>query len=663
MILVIGPEDTAEYAAALALRDSIVKVWPSVVDDPHHDVRIVAGAKCHGQRVRDIDILLLASFEPGLTFSPFLSFSPSSGQTVLPRTVTVKSLCLVVEVKDHSPDAVRFTGTRVDVKYHDNWHSASEQNENQLWAVKGYLQYHGRRPPHITPLLWLRNVPNTQLPPRPHPILGTPVTWELILNVIAQMAPPRYRDGQWTLSATEPGQDDPPEVADLFTQVVTPTRLDRLRTERLTQRAVDLAPLMATLGTRLLILRGQGGTGKTMRLLQLASELADDQGARVLLLTYNKALVADIRRLLTIMGIRDDVTGGTIHIRTVHSFFHGVLRGLGRLLDQTDRPFLEHYEELKDEAFAWLKAGAITSADIEQLATSDFETFRWDYVFVDEGQDWPSNERDLLTMLYSFSRLVVADGIDQLVRSNQAANWQKTMRPDQYQVITLKQSLRMKAGLARFVTAVARNLGLLRSGWVPNEEIPGGRVIILEGSYFANRSLHDRLITENAEDGNAPIDMLFCVPPQLVTHHQDGSTQSVPATIFAGWGLKTWDGASEHVRDSYPTDINQFRIVQYESCRGLEGWTVVNFALDRFYENKLAMAVTPEGSPAANVPGSLVGDTSAAQLLAARWLMIPLTRAMDTLVIQIESRTSPLYAALAAATTEYADYVQWISLR
>lgn len=660
MILVLGPEGTREHDAALALKELIVRSWPAMRDDPTHDVRIVAGAKCHGQRVRDVDILVLASFGPGLEFTPFLPFTLGGGRLLQPKAVTVESLCLVIEVKDHPPDAVRFVGTAVEVRYQQRWHNASEQNDAQMYSVKAYLEQHGIRPPRITPLLWLRNVPGTGLPPRPHPAFGSPVTWDMILNIIAQMTPPDWDGERWVLTA---GSDRAalPRAADLFTRVLNATHLDRLRVERITQREVDLAPLRQVVGEKLLMLRGRGGTGKTMRLLQMAADLLQRQGARILILTYNKALVADIRRLLAILGIPDDITGGTIHIQTVHSFLYSVLRGLG-ILGEGGTQFLERYEQFKDEALEMLRSGAIVPADIEDLLGGDAEAFRWDYVFVDEGQDWPTNERDLLFALYPPEQVVVADGVDQLVRSHTPTDWRAGRTRQHWQVVSLSASLRMKAGLARFVSAVARHLGLLHTEWEPNLALPGGRIIVVDGAYFEDRHLHDALVRRNSEDRNAPVDMLFCVPPSLVLRASGSPPHSVAADVFTEWGYRVWDGASADVRDSYPTEVDQLRIVQYESCRGLEGWIGVNLGIDTFYTMKLAAAEAAV-SAGAGAPGAFTDDRSAAMRFAARWLLIPLTRAIDTLVIQLDDESSPVKTALEAAARECGDYVDWRSTR
>jgi hypothetical protein len=43
--------------------------------------------------------------------------------------------------------------------------------------------------------------------------------------------------------------------------------------------------------------------------------------------------------------------------------------------------------------------------------------------------------------------------------------------------------------------------------------------------------------------------------------------------------------------------------------------------------------------------------------------MMPLTRAIDTLVVQISEPYSPVRAALEAATSECRDYVEWLTLK
>ena len=95
--------------------------------------------------------------------------------------------------------------------------------------------------------------------------------------------------------------------------------------------------------------------------------------------------------------------------------------------------------------------------------------------------------------------------------------------------------------------------------------------------------------------------------------------------------------------------------MQYDSCRGLEGWTVFNFALDDLYDYKLA-TYRPATGPE---PGTLADDPLTAHRHAVGWVMIQLTRAMATLVIQVSQRDSEVKGALREVTSQCADFVEW----
>lgn len=188
------------------------------------------------------------------------------------------------------------------------------------------------------------------------------------------------------------------------------------------------------------------------------------------------------------------------------------------------------------------------------------------------------------------------------------------------------------------------------SEWSANEHVPGGRVVIVEGAKtLPNKRQFETWINETRQAGNEPVDMLLCVPPNMAKQIKEdtGGASSIIAHQFHDWGWKVWDGTSFAVRSTYPTDNNALRIVQYDSCRGLEGWTVVLLALDEFYNYKLKQLTASAG----------VGDNPKIQ--AARWLMIPLTRAMDTLVIHITDHESPVRDALKAVAAQFGEIVEW----
>lgn len=655
MIRLLGSMEGSEGEAARTLRQSILESWPWAEDDPGTEIHIIAGVKCHGQPVRDLDLVVLGQFSARARYVPFLPFFDTWDNTLKrPNTVYVRSLCLVIEVKDSSSENVQFVGTQVEVQYGPEWKNVTEQSHKQVFALKNYLLHHRIAAPHITNLIWLRNIENADLPKRPHNILGGNATWDLFLNVIGQQSPPWFHDGLWTVGARASDQPEAfQSVCDVLTRIIQPTHLDRVKMDRICRAAVNKG-WMDFLGSKHLIFQGRGGTGKTVILLRLAWKAYEDRNARVLILTYNKALVADLRRLFTLMNLPDSLGESTIQIQTIHAFIYSALRGLG--FDYDEAPFLKKYEDYKERALSYIREGAVTPSDIEKLVAGG-DDFNWDCVFVDEAQDWPENERDLLRRLYPDTKFVVADGMDQFVRHETACDWRAGLTPQEVHTVKLTKCLRMKAGLAMFVTQLASALGLGQWNILPNTDAPGGRVIIVEGNYFADIDFHEQLIRYNEADGNHPVDMLACVPPSLVARDSAGEVSgSVPANILSGLGQEVWDGTSEDIRTSYPTSVKQLRFVQYDSCRGLEGWVVINFGLDAFYEYKKSLWQPP----ATTAPGVFADDPALPHLFAARWVMIPMTRAIDTLVIQIGTQASHVRDSLAKAAEACSDFVVWV---
>jgi len=112
------------------------------------------------------------------------------------------------------------------------------------------------------------------------------------------------------------------------------------------------------------------------------------------------------------------------------------------------------------------------------------------------------------------------------------------------------------------------------------------------------------------------------------------------------------------VDSNFPTDRDALRLVQYDSCRGLEGWTVINYAFDELWEYKYRQWLASPQELAT------LFDTreQCAAAFASVWAMIPLTRAMDTLVINVSARQEVVTEALKKTYDRYADFVEWIKL-
>ena len=97
--------------------------------------------------------------------------------------------------------------------------------------------------------------------------------------------------------------------------------------EKITKRLIKDQKYGDSIGKKLLVIAGRAGTGKTVKLLRFSYDLARNHGKRCLILTYNLALVSDIKRLLALCRMPDDVDGYSVNIETLHKFFYELAIG------------------------------------------------------------------------------------------------------------------------------------------------------------------------------------------------------------------------------------------------------------------------------------------------------------------------------------------------
>ena len=571
------------------------------------------------------------------------------GERLGTRPVAVESLVAVIEVKDQGDGRVRVLDDQVMVSYSRGgparWKSATDQNVDQLHALKAYFADRGSA-------LFVRRclvLPSLSTISAPTAVPGN-FDGHQLLTAIAASAPVQVRGGRGWLSAGDQHHVERALSAPIFSPII-PTALDRNRMDRLVARGPAVGEILEQPDKALVVIRGHGGTGKTVALLQAAWSSFQADGKRTLFLTYNHALAADVRRLMALLGVPSSPEEGGISVETVMSFMYRWFSRL-RLLEDDHLDF-EKYPQLCDETFEMITGGAVSPEDIRSVIDASPDQFDFDQVFVDEGQDWPQAEMRLLKALYAAGRVVVADGVDQLVRGGRT-DWMTGTAPESRHVIGLRKCLRMKRNLSIFVAQVADFAGL---GWdiEPNDVAGGGRVILLTRPYESSLDLHAALVAELRERGNAEIDMLFCVPPSDVLV-EAGARSSTLAKTLSGWGGQVWDGVNTFGRKDFPRSPNQFRVVQYESCRGLEGWTVVLKGFDEFVALKELQKL--EAGLTSGERDGLGELESIAKREAYRWGLIALTRPISTLVVQLSEPRSFYSRTLLELSEQMPDIVE-----
>lgn len=181
MLRLIKHGASAENAAADFLRCLIVRSWPDVESDPHCDIRIITGVYLSGQKVDDLDIVLLAVFERPREVSLVDATGSIMGSYLL------GSLCAVIEVKSHQHESAEIRAGAVWVTYDGEKKSVTKQSVNQMLSLGRFLVTTGAGRPHITRFIWLENIKAAQLRASstnselPHEVILGDSTWEDVL--------------------------------------------------------------------------------------------------------------------------------------------------------------------------------------------------------------------------------------------------------------------------------------------------------------------------------------------------------------------------------------------------------------------------------------------------------------------------------------------------
>jgi len=651
LIEIIGDSATSEYSAAEEIRDALCNLWPGLDSSPREEeeVKIRASAKISGYKVSDIDVVLCARLRPDRKFIPKGLLKDLGGNKVVKKPISVANLVVAIEVKDHSEDSVRTAGDSVSVRYSRGgplkWKNATDQNIDQVHSLKDYCHDQGRDF-FVHRCLVMRGLGDLRIAGA----VPSGFDGRTFLTRVAQVSKVRKSAAGYELSSGASS-----EVAGLLREPiferVIPTSLDRKRMDEIIASYAETEEIHHFFGQKMLRIRGRGGTGKTVMLLQAAWAQFQESGRRSIVLTYNHALAADISRIMALLGVSSSPEGGGITVRTVMSFMYTWLNRM-QVIEKEQPDSIDSYPEYCKQALELIRGGAVSVEDINAIKENDPDAFDFDAILVDEGQDWPQPEADLLKSLYRPEMICVADGVDQLLRGR-ATDWERGV--DSHEVKPLDRCLRLKRNLAVFANGVAAAAGV---NWKvkPNNQAGGGRVILLTGAYSQNTDLHAELLESAHAGGNDEIDFLFCVPPQDIRSTGD-RRQSQLGQHMVEAGYDIWDGTDHRLRKDFPRRSTQYRIVQYASCRGLEGWTVVLDCLDLQWDFLKSTAPGELHSGGGGDVPSFVDPSEQSRKLAWQQLMIPLTRPMDTLVISLADPASECGELLLSLANEMPEIV------
>lgn len=585
-----------------------------------------------GELIKDIDIVVLGFLRDYIIY-PY--HHPSNGNV---NTLKVNSFCITIELKGHCLDDIDITPLGgVSVKYDRmRYHDVVDQSRKQRDALRNVLRRNIGIEPKVTNLIWLEIVEEALVP-------QIKSGWNILFKDFNAekffITAANYNSAnvdKWHSNENvlysfrkEYLNKELSGAFELFLKSTKPNdNLSREKFEFITNRN---QPVDVINNGQLNVLRGRAGTGKTIQLIKFAYDEVVKNHKRCLLLTYNYALVSDIRRIAYYCDFPDG-TEEAFCVRTIHSFFIEILELNNLCTVFSDISFeAEYLSRLKE---------------LYQLKTID-TACAWDYVLIDEAQDCKNEEIHLWKRLFNEGQIVIADGVDQFIRGELAPSWNQVSSSGQITTHELTISKRQKSHIVSFVNAFAEHAGI---SWHVNEnsDLAGGKVIIT--NQF-DKELYDDLKEKLTKAGNIMYDMLFLVDSIM------GSDKYLPNVIngLQNFGISIFNGAQYDNRTKYSIRADECRLYNYNSCRGIEGWTVVCLNFDMLMKEKLKY------SPYLS-RGEFESDFTYQERLQRevyKWMLMPLTRAIDTLVISLYDTNSPIGRLLYELHQERPDYVIW----
>lgn len=650
-VMVFGADkDSDEYRAALKLKQIITDSLPFAAIG---EIVLFASATLFGQKVKDVDILMIGQVQ---NYSVNCEFFAGDEGFINDRVET-KSFCTTIEVKRHDISGVFMNGTDIYVKYGIKNHCVTLQSNKQKESAMTFFEKTLTATPFITNIIWFTQItPNDIKGLLSHSgkvmrtnVLGSDFDFKDLVQLLVWQKPPFHSKGVYVFDSnySTASLNDIQNAISLFSRTKTQMgELTRRRIEQITNKSFKSNILVDTNG-KVSIYRGRAGTGKTVGLIQTAIRLVDEEQSRVLMLTYNKALVSDIRRLLALAELPDMFEENCLHICTMHSYFYRLSNVALYDGKMSGSKFLDKYDSILKELNAFLQDDE-TVAFIKELCVSD-SSLDWDYVLIDEAQDWTNLERDIILKLFEKGKIIVADGGQQFVRRIDVCDWSVVRDRNN---IKLKHCLRQKENLVEFINSYTTKVNILGGKVLTKNNMPGGKVIITSDDKLIQ--IHKQEMELLMNSGNIAYDMLYLVPHLLVEKHAGNNRFSLTAK-YENNGIFFWDGTDTRNRENYSIDAEEVRLLQYDSARGLEGWTVVCMDFDAFLEEKSQEYV--DGSVDAL---KLQSPEERKREYLYNWAMIPLTRAIDTLIITIKDPDSQAGKLLTQIASEHEDFVSWL---
>lgn len=343
------------------------------------------------------------------------------------------------------------------------------------------------------------------------------------------------------------------------------------------------------------------------------------------------------------------------------------IKNRGNLLNEVLNLSDKHYNDANE-----IIAGAFVEKKNRKIG--GFKRART--LFIDEAQDCHYLEKDILVKIFGSENIVVANGgTEQLIRHMELCNWEYSqgtnLKPVKFR--TRNRSYRVKKHLLEFCMFVADKYGI-DLDLEPYEEEGGdnpdiGKVVIDFRSNLADDDITDILtgLNENAKvhgctHYESTLIMMEHIkysinsdkPETGLVNEHDNITddllykrdelQLLKTRPSTDQTIEFWDGTRHDKSEHGMPTPDEFRVIFYESCRGLEAWNAMCFSIDKFFDKKYDEDDSEKylvGDETEVLTADLfLSNEDRKKMYAATWILMATTRAIDSLYLHIEDKDS-----------------------
>ncbi len=297
-------------------------------------------------------------------------------------------------------------------------------------------------------------------------------------------------------------------------------------------------------------------------------------------------------------------------------------------------------------------------------------------LFIDEAQDCHPLEKEILISIYDSDNIVVANGgREQLIRHVELCNWEKSQAREinVKKHYTRNKSFRVKKTVVDFCNFVAKKYQI-DLNLEPLDSVDEGELLFdfrQNHSETEIKDLFNHFSLKGEVNGCSAYESLLVVlesnsqragqkgqpEPRLdkAIINEYGNIEDAPHLRRGTWqhmsmleknNFMFWDGTVEDKSNLNVPSPNESRVIYYESCRGLEAWSVICFSFDKFFSQKQdepdAERFLIDNEEKTKLTQDLfkVSNDDRKKMYAATWALMAMTRTIDSLYIQVNDRNS-----------------------